>query len=438
MQAEGHRIPPRGRNHSPVFLAAALLFFALGLNGTDIGLPEFLTAKRLGLALLTAGLLTVPFRRWKVPWSIRGTAWILAGIGIWGMLGTLIKGTNVTRDLNLVLAWFLTAYGLLAGTVLFSQVIPRQINKFVALMTALGGLAALGCIAIIVRLKGPGIFAETFALRIFLEEDVSTGLNRLMNGLFFLAVIPLAIVLQIIKAHLWSYIVSLATVSAFTFLALVSGSRQSVAALGLLLLALIFLRLALEKRFGQEAALSKNRRWVTVLLTLLGIAVVIQNFVTSDEYSYSINRRLVEKTTEQGSEGQVRLEVATAAWNLAWRNPVFGIGPGEFAEHPDNFTGEFPHNGYTGTMVEYGFLPLLVLILLILKNLKVALSGARIAFGAGRGGFFTTGLAFCLVFAGWMMVFNDLTREYFFWILMSGTIFCGLPQDTAIATKVTS
>jgi len=420
---------PSSGNYSHIFLAVAMFLFALGLNGSDIGLPEFMTTKRLGLAVVSAGLLAIPFRRWRVPWELRRTAFVLMGIGTWGLLGTLLKGTDVPRDLNLVLAWFLTAYGLLAGTVLFGRIIPDHKNRFMSAMVILGALAATGSLLVIARVKGPDIFSETFALRIFLEEEVSTGLNRLLNGLFFLTVLPLAFVLQLIKGRLWIYLCSLVAVVAFTFLALVSGARQSLAAQGLLLLTFLFLRLILEKKFARESVSGRGKRWLTAFLALAGITLVVYSFVTSDEYGYSINRRVVEKTTEQSSEGQVRLEVAEAAWKLAWRNPVFGLGPGEFADHPDNFTGEFPHNGYTGTMVEYGFFPLAALLLVMLGGLKLAFRGAAKAFSAGRGDLFTAGLSFCLVFVFWMMVFNDLTREYFFWVFLGGVILCGLPGD---------
>ncbi|MEA1928497.1 MAG: hypothetical protein U9N73_09845, partial [Candidatus Auribacterota bacterium] len=220
------------------FTVLALVCFAIGINGEDIGLPAVVTGKRIGLALLTAAILWIPLNRVKIPRASRVPAWVLAVIGLWGIVSLLFSGGGLISGMGSVTAWLLTAYGSLAFSLVFSWIIPGQKSRFINLMAIAGALAPIMTVALLTVNYGPDIFFRFMPLR-FALDSLASGMSRFMNGLFFLSVIPIAVILGVFRCRRPVYIISLIGMGVFVSFSLISGSRQTVGAISLYLLSLL-------------------------------------------------------------------------------------------------------------------------------------------------------------------------------------------------------
>ncbi|MEA1928407.1 MAG: hypothetical protein U9N73_09385, partial [Candidatus Auribacterota bacterium] len=125
------------------------------------------------------------------------------------------------------------------------------------------------------------------------------------------------------------------------------------------------------------------------------------------------------------------------AWDATVKHPVFGIGPGSFQDYPANYTGIYPHNGYIRVMVEYGFLPLIAFLGLISSLLIIACKRIRAVYLRENEELLKLTFSFCLVFAVWIINFNDLAREYFFWAFISLMIIIRFKPDNIALEKST-
>ncbi|GEM_PF-3393302 len=408
--------------------ALSLLFFAAGVNGVDLGLPGFITGKRIGLILLTAAMVMVPLKRASIPRPARYAPWVLAAIGVWGLISLLISPGDFGLGLGLVTAWILTAYATLAFALIFSWIIPDQKRFFVTCMVVSGALVPMAAVALLFRHGGLDIFFQLIPLRMALDS-LESGMSRFLNGLFFLSFLPFAAVLGTVRVPRWLYCLSLAGMGAFLALALTSGSRQTVGAIAAYLLTLFLIGTLLDRYSMMEKTITGKRKWLMTVFSLAAFTVVLRVIFQQEDLEANIHRRFIEKTDQQFNEGQIRLEISKIAWNTVADHPVFGVGPGVFPMLPENYTEYSPHNGYIGTMVEYGFPALAAFLALIASALITAWKKRNDAYVRGNGDIFKATLSFCVIFAIWTINFNDLAREYFFWASLTLMIVSRFKPD---------
>jgi len=399
------------------FAVLALSFFALGVNGIDLGLPDFITSNRFGLFFLTGSILWIPLNKVKVPLDSRRPALVLAGIGLWGVLSLLLSNSDLAKGAAFTTSWFLVAYASLAFAVVFFWIIPSQKSWFVNLMALVGGVLPLVTLGFLAIKHGPDIFFRIMPLRNVLGT-LGVGLNRFMNGLFLLSAIPTAAILGVVRCRRPVYIISLIGVAGFIFLSLTTGSRQTVGAISFYILALLIFGTIFDRFSGSGEQVSRKKKWLLSIVALVSLSLMIQFIFQQEKMAFTIERRLVDKTEQQVSEGQIRLILARIAWDISIEHPVFGIGPGSFPDSPANYYGLYPHNGYIGVMVEYGFIPLLVFLSLIFSTILTAWNRRGDVYLRENGELLKCTFSFCLVFAVWTINFNDLAREYFFWAFL--------------------
>lgn len=172
---------------------------------------------------------------------------------------------------------------------------------------------------------------------------------------------------EIIKPRFFSNILFLIFILIMiTLFILISGRRSAL--LGIIILTVSFLYL-------------NFRRYGFIIIALMLTIISVKNPLFDVDFK-TINRmKLIELSDntiiEKGytnSYGE-RLEIWQTYAEIVSHHPIFGVGVGNSAAihkimFPTSFvSGYSPHNSYLAVLVEYGFVGLILLIIILIRNL---------------------------------------------------------------------
>lgn len=404
-------------------LVVILVLLSQGINGSDFGLPGYVTGKRVGLVLLTVLLFKQSYKAWPTPTQI---SWLIASLllgGSWVFLSLFVTEGAPAAGLGEVAGWFLVAYSVYALDWLFPRILSTEKQHFLEGMAIAGSALTLATVVWLVVTKGPGVFLSMPLLRVTMDQ-ISQGLSRYMNGLLFVNAFSIAVALGMVASSFCVYWFCLSGSVAFGLLAALSGSRQTMGAIVLYVLLLLVLQ-ARCVRLGSNSVRRQTRpRWPLVLAGLVVAAFGVTKVLDSDIISASVMHRLSDTTYAQlKADDNERTMVLEDAWAIGRKHPWFGVGPLLFHSHPENRTGLMPHNGYLDLLLNGGLPAVVAIAGSLLALLLWAWANLRRAVENGHADIACLSISFLLVFLLWSVNFNDILREYMPFITLGILIY---------------
>lgn len=414
-----------------VAMACVFVLCAFDMAGSDFGLPDVVTTKRLGLLLLTAVYLLQRRSRLGV-----GSRYVLMNaaavffVAVWAFLSAAINDLAWGRMILSFMTWAMIAY----ATVLFNSIIPAVIREkrqlFLATVSVLAGATVVATLLWLFKTAGLGVFLSRFALRTTIDS-LSCGNSRYMNGLFFVMVFPVAAVLGFIRVRPLIRGVSGTGVLLFVLLVLQEGSRQTAGALVLFVLSNLVLTLFLGQPVVRSVKWRKRSRIIIrAMVALFLIGMPVAYVFISREYQYELYRAFVERTQYHlETDRQGRLQVAQDAFRTACANPLFGVGDFHEAGPKWNTLGKHTHNGYANLMANYGLVPFVVLLVSIAWSLWRGFTLRRRAYE--NRDIWLVSYSFLVVHLVWSVNLNDILQEYSLFYMLA-LMFSALAAHPAL------
>jgi O-antigen ligase len=399
-------------------LGVSLVLFALGNNWTDFGFPSFVTANRLAYAILlfaAAGLLSLQKPRiLRIPFPVRLLVLVAVVLGLWGALSFLLSPAREAVSLERVLVWFILGSVMVVSTPLAKAALPEASPRLVN--TLLLGAALVAALTLVWVLQhvplGDLSGFNWWGVRRMIDDNISVGLNRYLNGLFLLSIVPTAVVLGVISRRGPVRALGWFTVAIFVTLFLVGGSRQNLTAWMLFVVVLLMSAGSLSRRkaIARKIGTFRLRRvWLRILL--LGIMVGILVWKVPGVWEW-VNRRIITTTqTQFTQEAFGRVEIYRGAVRVIAEYPILGVGPGAY----HHVLASYPHNGYLGLASELGLPPLLLVVSMLLLTLVWTYRRQPVVASGEIHGLFSAVWAYVVVWIVWSVNLNDLLNEPVLW-----------------------
>jgi hypothetical protein len=199
-------------------------------------------------------------------------------------------------------------------------------------------------------------------------------------------------------------------------LSIFSGSRQFVGGVILMLMSLFIMKFAQAVSLRARALLLVKIVSITIIVSALTLAIVMS--LKNNVILTLIKSRFIEKTTLQLQTGSNdRAARYNEQLRLSLKHPFFGLGPGGFFQK----TKTYPDSGFLGIIVDYGIFSALILITGVsivfrwaLKR-RTSIAGQNAKWDAQGYSVWMVG---CIIIFYWFNIWNELLREYFFWMMM--------------------
>ena len=377
-----------------IVLASAYVVLAFD---APIGLG--ITSNRIGFALLMIGFIV----HGRVPRviGVQRSLLILSLFILTLTVGCLSASFLFSRHGTLatvspIVSILMIAAAFVAGFVLSHKLSSYGWNVFFNIVATANALLAGGLIAFIVSQTGVEGLLNQFAVRSNLDQ-VGSGLNRTMNGVVILNLFSCAIALGVIKRTWRIRVVAVIGLVGTLLLTVLSGSRQSLVAIIVMVLIYVF-----------TGRTSKSSR-LKVAASLIVPALMAFALVKYLQLDILIEQRFVPTFVEGDISGsdESRLRVVSNGLEYVYASPWLGLGPGVFPK----LEGMYPHNGHLSLAVDGGILLLIawwLVICIILYSIWTYDSRQGINYASVERLFPI--VIFLIVFV--MSIFNDLLRDY--------------------------
>jgi hypothetical protein len=245
-----------------------------------------------------------------------------------------------------------------------------------------------------------GVFENGYLIRNFLNDNVPQGLNRFLNGLSVLLILPLAIVMKVVRRSRVEFYLSMAILFMAVVIIMVSGARQFLLALILSFFFLVFINSNNYKDLVKKS--------LYIFMAALFLSFLVYHLVPSVALEFFISRS-IETTNEQLIQGSDRIERYKLVYFISSQYPLFGIGAGGFYKE----FGFYVDSGILQILVEQGLLHLAIHLMIFCMLIRY--------FFCVRSTLSTVSKMFISVFVVTFLVlnlFNELQLSYFMWLLI--------------------
>ncbi len=402
-----------------ILLGLIFILFLIGANGSDLGLPSFITTNRIAIVLLILLNVAILYKNdMKIKFNKAVLFIFLSCIftAFWGLISILISPYYVQTSVAPIITWLLIGLTI----VLMSNVFLSS-NKIMCVYF-LNSIIIAGAIMVVVyflwgylnvgNLTNQYMWTKTL-------NQTSNGQSRIMNGLLLINIINLTVVFGSIRKGRLYFIISLITLSIFFIFTFITGSRQTLLALFASGIFILIVNLLSNKK-------NSKKRLLTISLSITFLISTISFLVKFYNISELIKARFVERTIDFTSSDQSRLNIVKEAFSFLESNPFFGVGPGAFTSISS--VGIYTHNGYANMFVNFGIIPTTLLIVIVLITLFIGFK--KIVKFEGGSIYNIKYIALISVFIYSMIsfMFNDLMDEYFFWIMVA--LLVSMPNYT--------
>lgn len=394
----------------------AFTLFTFNTNGELVGLPRFITTARLGIIFLVVALSVLLLNRGKIVYrnmfnnQFKIVVLLHFIVVFFGMVGFLLSNNILEKgSMSYLVSWILIDFVFVISFILINYIDKKL---FLQLMYFSSIIFLFTIFSLVIYNYGLSGY-KIYIYRNFLNENLPGGLNRFFNGVFLYVSILLAISIYGFKLKV--SIRAIAIIGSLTsiLLGIYSGSRQFIGAI------IIFLII-----FGIYSFYLSRNKIVNIarkLLIGLGIFLLVllfpQIYTGTDTLSI-VHGRFFETSTVQLESGYGRTERYVEQLNCISENLMFGLGPMGFFSK----TGDFPDSGFLGFAVDYGVIPLLVMILGVIHILHRMWKSRKINLQSGSESenLFYSFLFFSfIVVFFWLNIWNELLKEYFLWMMLS-------------------
>lgn len=398
-----------------VLMAITFAAFSLGINFSDFSLPEVFTANRLALAILT---LLIILRIWHKPRVVVTVpirilvvqSLFIAAVGVISFLASpyqnLVSPTPIVN-------WILIAFTIIVSGIILTDFDFEQYHTMYKTIIVLATFTTLYTVLWV----GGNLGLETgSALRWFMHNNISVGLNRYMTGLFSLNAIPLAIAIGVQRASRSLRLISICSVLAFLILTLLSGSRQT------LLITLFYLLVLIIQFISMSSYRAILYDIGKVIISIVLIVAVFYYLSDSMNMLEWFEQRFILRTQHQmfSEVEESRKMVAMTALSYAWEKPFFGIGPGVFPK----IYGMYPHNGYLSLLLDFGIVALAIAAFGVMAAFTTVIFTAwrpcqeRIT-TSRESNMHLVMISLAIAFVGVGVMFNDLFQESVLWLVFT-------------------
>src|SRR5690625_5149948 len=267
--------------------ATAYSFFAIGLSGSNMGLPENISMRIIAILILVIAFCIVICYEKTIEFPINlSYIFLIASllvILIWILLSYLFSSYKDLVEVRDILSWV---------TIPIIIIMTSKIIKYIKPKQFLNTVTAIQLITLIIFYlwiyNNLGSFIQFYQLRSFVNTELVIGLNRFLNGLVFLSVISIIFVMGYTKINRTIYIISTLNILLTSYVSFATGSRQSLMGL--------FSILLISYLFKQSIKVEINFKRMFSVLILVIVALV---FLQQEEVRYWINDRFFSKTSEQ-------------------------------------------------------------------------------------------------------------------------------------------
>ncbi|MBT2600522.1 MULTISPECIES: O-antigen ligase family protein [unclassified Oceanobacillus] len=386
-------------------------FFSLGLSGYDLGLYSFLTMRTIALSLLLTCLCFVFIYEKGFNFILNQYFYIILSvlflIFFWILLSYLFSEYQNLVSITEILAWL---------TIPICMILTYKIIKYFKLDIFMKSVVLIQVIALVTifvwSVANVGDPTNYIGIRLFINGNLEVGLNRFLNGVMFLNVISLIIILGIYNSSKYIFLLSLINVFLSFYLSFISGSRQSLIALFLS----IFVIIVINRYMRGE----KGVNFKGIIFTSVSIILII-NLFQIEGVSKWIEERFIDKTTEQLTTGDIRTDIYEEALYDAKNNLIFGTGPGTY--HQVSSIGMHTHNGYLYMLNNFGVIPVVLIVFLFSSLALKGINKKHIINNNQKRDTFIVIFSTFIVFI-FMNLFNDLITMLSFWIAIVIIIDC--------------
>jgi len=394
-----------------VNLGVIYSLFSLGLGGEDLGLPSVLTMRTIALAILIFCFCLVFVQENNFGIRINQyfyfTIIVFILIFMWILLSYLFSPYQDLVRITDVLAWLAIPI-----CMLFTSKITKKITLKIFITTIVYSQFIALSMVYIWSMFNVGDLTNFLAVRLFINDNLVIGLNRFLNGVMFLNVISISIILGIYKSNKVIYLLSLMNVIFSFYLSFISGSRQSLVAFLLSVLIVIIIN-----RYMKGI---KGINFKGIMFTIIFIILIV-NLIQIEGVNRWVEERFIDKTTEQFTTGDIRTDIYEDAINDVKENLLFGTGPGTYNQV--SYLGMATHNGYLYMMNNFGVVPVILLAIFFLSLIFKGISKKSIITENKKKETFVVIFSSFLVFI-FMNLFNDLITMLSFWMAVVIIIDC--------------
>ncbi|MFD1173225.1 O-antigen ligase family protein [Oceanobacillus picturae] len=387
-----------------IILAIVYSLFSVSLSGEDIGLPPSLTMRSIALVLLTICFCIVVMYEKDINLSlnkyINFLLLTLLLIISWILLSYLFSSNQKLVSIADIFAWI---------TIPFCILLVFKISKYLLWKYFVYTIIIFQFFTILMIIMwtfiNTGDITNSLIVREFIDENITIGLNRLLNGIALLNIFSISIVLGFYNSSKIIYILSFFNLICTFFLSFTSGSRQSVLAI----LSALFIIILINRYLRS----SKGINYKSILFIFLFVFLVI-NVLQKEEIQTWIDDRFIAKTTEQLETGDKRTDIYELAIADLKDELLFGTGPGTY--HKVSLIGLHTHNGYLYMANNFGVFSVILILLSFIFIIVNSLRKKTNIVANKKQDIFVTTFTTMLVFIFIMNMFNDLTTTLSFWM----------------------
>jgi len=400
------------RNVELKLISLVFVLFAFGLNGSDLFLPNFITFNKVGLFIILCLLINLSLSDRLINiFNIAPFIFLLYILIIIGLVSIFFS--NFQQDIsyipiiNLLLSIFIfiVFYGIIKP--LDNSSLDKIVNTIVILAFILTTIFFLYFLNVIIDV---GI-QNNWQIRNEINDNVSVGLSRIMNGMFIVNSISLGkLVFKITpKYKLVSYF------SFFQFIAItiIAGSRQTLLSIIIFTLLMIILKYFTITGFKRV----KHTIFIFIFISILSLSLyILLTYFSNSIISSWIIRRFFEDTSSQLNGDYGRLSIILSGIEMAKEHFILGAGPGTFNKW--SFNNMYAHNSFANLGSTFGLIALFFFISTILFILLIATKRIiTISLQYKNITIIFFSLACTTFFIG--LNFNDLIFEYIFWTIFA-------------------
>lgn len=403
-----------------VAFSMCYLFFSFGLNGSDLGLPPFITFNRLGYVFVTIMLLLHALR-FSQPQKIfvgkadKAILRIMYMMIVWSCISIIVTPYPHQASVGKLVELCLLLYVVITTMILLSEIDLKWINSFFGSLMIINTIMLVATFVYLVRTIGVAGLNNLYLIRNSFS-NVSIGLNRYITGLVFSSVSSLAFAFRVVEGGKTQRVLSVLNSIALFFFTVISGSRQNVISiLGIIFLTSTMLRRTTTWR-RNKVMLGGSSKRTLVLFVLLIMCVTLYLDSKGIELVDMLKARFITTTVQKKSEIGVvdpRITIIRNATVKIKKRPFFGHGIGSFF----SFNGIQPHNAFLNIAFELGLIPVAILLLSAFFIMMKGFRPGQIV-DVQWVGIYTVSFSFFIVGFFVSNIFNDLFYTKSLWIML--------------------
>lgn len=399
----------------PFLLALTYCFFSMGLNGSDLGLPTYITFSRIAYFILILTLIIHIFDKKKTKkTSIKQQyklLFLLFLLVIWTAISHLVSPFGYSLNMNRLIYWLLLIVTVLSTTILVNDVNREWLEVFTKTILIINLFLSFVTVFWFISEVSLSNLNNIFIIRNKLNQ-VSVGLNRFFNGLFFVSFLSIPIVLGLIQEKKM-YLVSLFNFIILLTLVVFSGSRQNLIAI---IVYIILLKFTSKNKDNDKNDLKRKRKqFIFTFLIIISVFLVILS--TGTNLFTFIEKRFISTVANKNIELGVadpRINILQNSLPAIMNRPLFGHGTGTFTI----LNNQASHNGYLNLVFEIGIVPFIFFGIFIINFFVQSFKKIAKLNGFWFSDFYKVTVYFIFVIIFISNIFNDLIYINNLWMLI--------------------